>query len=76
MSPIESQDSRFAKHLNKLDGFNQFVCDVATVIVSGNDSFQSVWTTANQIYDRHCSAKVTFMTRSSLDESGRTALSA
>jgi hypothetical protein len=76
MSPIEREDPRFAKQLNKLDLFNQFLCDVASVIVSGNDSFESVWTIANQVYDRHYSAKVTFMTRSGLDESGRTALSA
>ena len=76
MPPIESEDPRFAKQVNKLDRFNQFICDVASVIVSGNDSFESVWNAANQVYDRHCSAKVTFMTRSSLDESGRTALSA
>ena len=76
MPPSEREDPRLARDLNKLDRFNQFICDVATVIVSGNDSFESVWTTANQVYDRHCSAKVRFMTRSSLDQSGRTALSA
>jgi hypothetical protein len=77
MSSIrDHEDPRFAKQLNRLDHFNRFISEIATVIVSGNDDFENVWSIANRVYDRYCSPKVRFMTRPGLDESGRTALSA
>ena len=77
MSPVlANENARFATQLNRLDQFNQFISGIATAIVAGNDDFESVWSIANRVYDRHCSPKVRFMTRPGLDQSGRTALSA
>jgi hypothetical protein len=76
LSIPQHEDARFAKQLNRLDHFNQFISEVATVIVSGNDVFESVFSVANRVCDRYCSPKIRFMSRPDLDESGRTALSA
>ncbi len=77
MTPIRAtEDSRFATQLSRLDHFNQFLSGIATAIVAGNHDFESVWSIANRVYERHCSAKVRFMTNSSLDQSRNSALSA
>lgn len=80
MPPLSAtQDSRLATQLQLLDQFSHFISDIATAIVAttiaGNDEFESVWNIANRVYDRHCSAKVRFLT-GPLDQSGTTALSA
>ena len=77
MSSIpKHEDPRFAKQLQRLEQVNQFVGQIATAVVAGNDDFESVWSVANRVYDRYCSPKVRFMTRPDLDESERAALSA
>jgi hypothetical protein len=77
MSPIRAtEDSRFATQLSRLEHFNQFISGIATAIVAGNHDFESVWSIANRVYDRHCSSKVRFMTSPGLDQSGNAALSA
>ena len=77
MSSIpKHEDPRFAKQLQRLEHVNQFICEIATAVISANDDFESVWSVANRVYDRYCSPKVRFMTRPDLDESERTALSA
>ena len=76
MSFPNCEDPRFGRQFKKLENFNQFISQIATAIVSGNDEFESVWTVANRVYDRYCSPKVTFMPRPDFDESGKAALSA
>jgi hypothetical protein len=71
-----TEDRRFATQLNRLEHFNQFISGIATAIVAGNHDFESVWSIANRVYERHCSAQVEFMTTSGLDHPGETALSA
>lgn len=73
MSP---EDSGFATQLSRLDQFNQFISGIATAIVAGDHDFESVWSIANRVYDRHCSTKVQFITNSGLERSGSTALRA
>jgi hypothetical protein len=76
MSPIvRNEDSQFDRQLNRLNYLNQLISEVASVILQGNDGYETVWNIANRVYDRHCSSKLRFMTRSGLDEP-RTALSA
>ncbi len=76
MSPIaRDEDSRFAKQLNRLDQLNQFIGEIAGVILPGHEGFETVWSIANRVYDRHCTPKLRFMTHPDLDEP-RTALSA
>ena len=76
MSSISNEDPRFAKQLNHLDHFNQFISEIANAIVSGSDQFEDVWSIANRVYDQYCSPKVTFIARPGLDESERTRMSA
>ena len=71
-----TEDSRFSTQLSRLDQFHRFISDTAAAIVPGNNEFESVWSIANRVYDRHCSSKVKFMTNSGLDQSRNTALSA
>ena len=77
MSPIRAtEDSRFANQLNRLEQFNQFISGIGTAIAAGNREFESVWSIANRVYERHCSAKIKFMSDSGFDHSQNTALSA
>ena len=71
-----TEDRRFATQLNRLDHFNQFISGIASAIGAANHDFESVWSIANRVYERHCSAKVRFITNSGLDRSRKTALSA
>jgi hypothetical protein len=76
MSPIvRGEDSRFEKQLNRLNHLNQLISEVASLILPGSEDYETVWSIANRVYDRHCSPKLRFMTHSGLDEP-RTALSA
>jgi len=77
MSPTRTtEDLRFANQLTRLEHFNQFISGIATAIAAGDHDFESVWSIANRVYERHCSAKVRFMTTSGLDQSRNRALSA
>jgi hypothetical protein len=70
-----SEYLRFEKQLKRLEYFNQFIREVAAAILPGKD-FESVWSIANRVYDRHCSSTVRLLARSGTDESTMTALSA
>jgi hypothetical protein len=77
MYPIRAtEDSRFANQLNRLEQFSQFISGIGTAIAAGNHDFESVWSISNRVYERHCSAKVKFMSNSAFDQSRNTALSA
>lgn len=66
------EDPRFAK----LERRRQLIRDVARAILAEHDSFESVWTIANRVYDRHCSAPAGSPNRGHIDDLERTALSA
>lgn len=70
-----SEAHRFAKQLKRLEHFNQFIREVAVAVLPGKD-FESVWSIANRVYDRHCSSTVGFLGRHADGESRMTALSA
>jgi hypothetical protein len=70
-----SEDPSLAKQLRRLEHFNQFIREVTAAVLPGKD-FESVWTIANRVYDRHCSSTVRFLARPGMDESRVTALSA
>jgi hypothetical protein len=77
MTPINvHEDPRYAKQLIRLQHLSQFISEIAAAIVTGNDEFESVWSIANRVYDRHSSPKVAFISRPALNEADRTALSA
>jgi hypothetical protein len=70
-----SEDLRFGTQLKRLEHFHQFICEVAGAVLPSKD-FESVWSIANRVYDRHCSPTVRFLGRPGPDESGMTALRA
>ena len=77
MTPINvHEDPRYAKQLIRLQHLSQFISEIAAAIVTGNDEFESVWSIANRVYDRHSSPNVTFISSPDLDKAERTALSA
>ena len=77
MSPNRAtENTRFAIQLNQLSQVNQFLSEVAAAIVARSDDFENVWSIANRVYERHCPGNIRVMTRSGLDPSQNTALSA
>jgi hypothetical protein len=77
MVRIEREDDpRLEKHLHHLEHMNQLLCQIATAILPGNGTFEKVWSTTNQIYDRYHSTPVRFMSQTDFDASGSRALSA
>jgi hypothetical protein len=46
---------------------------MARVLLANNNGYESVWTIANRVYERHCSQQADRMDRSRFDQ---TALSA
>jgi hypothetical protein len=77
MARIEREaDPRLEKHLHHLDHINQLLCQIATAILPGKGSFENVWSTTNQIYDRYHSTPVRFMSHPEFDASSTPALSA
>jgi hypothetical protein len=69
-------DARFARELNILDHRTEFIREMARVILANNNSFESAWTIANRVYERHCSAQAEWLNRDYSDTPARTALSA
>ena len=50
------EDSRFVTQLDRLDSRNQFIRELARILLSEHEGIESVWNIANRVYDRHCSA--------------------
>ena len=75
MSTIAREDRKFAGQLHRLDHINQFLCEIATAILPGNDAFENVWSTANRVCDQYYSPKVRFMSQPNFGRT-TTALSA
>jgi hypothetical protein len=72
MSNIE--DSRFVTQLNRLDSRNQFIRELARILLSEPEGIESVWNIANRVYDRHCSSRSGSLDRHPFDRPARTAL--
>ena len=70
------EDPRFAKQLDGLNHRNQFIHDLASVILPGHDGFESVWSIANRVYDRHSSPRAGSLNRSRGEQPRIVALSA
>ena len=68
------EDPRFIKQLEVLESRNQFVREVARIVLPERAGFESVWSIANRVYDRHCSPRVGSLNRFCQTET--TALSA
>jgi hypothetical protein len=47
-------EARFSRELNILDRRTEFIREMARVILTHNNGYESVWTIANRVYDRHC----------------------
>ena len=69
------QDPMFAEQSEVLDRRNQFVRALASAILLENYSFETLWSIANRVCDRHCSPRLESR-RYDLDPPERTALSA
>jgi hypothetical protein len=77
MSPnCATENAKFAAKLNHLGQFNDFISGIAAAIVASDQDFESVWSIANRVYDRHASPKLRFINRAGFDQSKTTALSA
>ncbi len=70
------EDSRFVTQLERLDGRNQFIRELARIVLAEREGFESVWSIANRVYDRHCSPQSEAVNRSSFCQPETTALSA
>jgi hypothetical protein len=76
MFRIDREDPSLAKQLQHLEHINQFLCQITTAILLDNQAFESVWSTANEIYDRYHSTQVRLMSHPDFDASGTHALNA
>jgi hypothetical protein len=70
------EDPRFAKLLDGLNRRNQYIRELASVILPQNDGFESVLNLANRVYDRHCSRHAEMLNCHPFEQSEQTALSA
>ena len=66
------EDPRFVKQLDGLNHRNQFIRELASAILPQDSGFESVWSIANRVYDRHCSPRSESLT--AFDRPARTAL--
>ena len=49
------EDARFVKQLDRLEHNNQFIRELARIVLAEREGFESVWCIANRVYDRHSS---------------------
>lgn len=75
------EDPRVVKQLDGLNHRNQFIRELASAILPGNDGFESVLSIANRVYERHsaphqCSPQTGFINRRRPGQPEITALSA
>jgi hypothetical protein len=68
------EDSRFVTQLDRLDSRNQFIRELARILLSEHEGIESVWSIANRVYDRHCSSRSESLDRHPFDRPARTAL--
>jgi hypothetical protein len=68
--------SGFANDLDSLEGRQQFIRELAAVILPAHEGFESVWSVANRVYDRHCSPSAGSFNRRRYERPSGIALSA
>jgi hypothetical protein len=68
------EDARFVKQLDTLENRDQFIRELARIVLAEDKGFESVWTLANRVYDRHRSPQSESLNRFCQTET--TALSA
>ena len=68
-------DPKFTKQLELLERRDQFIHELSTVILPAYPGFESVWSIANRVYDRHCSRPARSLNRCNFEQQAR-ALSA
>lgn len=73
---VNIEEPRLVKQLDILDHRNQFLRELASIILTGHHGFESVWSIANRVYDRHYSPQAGLLNSRGVDCSERTALSA
>jgi hypothetical protein len=71
-----TEDPRFVKQMDMLDHRYQFIREMARIVLPEHEGFESVWSIANRVYDRHCSPHSGSLKRRRFDQPERTALSA
>jgi hypothetical protein len=76
MFRIDREDPSLAKQLHHLEHISQFLRQITSAILLDSQAFESVCSTANEIYDRYHSTQVRFMSHPDFDASGTPALSA
>jgi hypothetical protein len=69
-------DPRFTKQLDSLERRQQFIRELAAVILPARESFESVWSIANRVYDRHSSPSTSSLKRRRYEQPAGAALSA
>jgi hypothetical protein len=69
------EDARFERQLDVLDDRNQFILELSRILLTEDEGFESVWSIANRVYDRHSSPQSS-RKRRRFDQPARTALSA
>ena len=70
------EDTRFVKQLDVLESRNQFMRDLARIVLTEREGFESVWNIANRVYDRHCSPQSEALGSCCFEQPAATALSA
>jgi len=71
-----SDDPRLVTQLDLLDGRNQFIRELARILLAEHEEVESVWSIANRVYDRHSSPQSGSRKCRSFDQPAPTALSA
>jgi hypothetical protein len=70
------EDPRVVTQMDGLNRRNQFIRELAIAILPENRGFESVFSIANRVYDRHCSPRARRSDGVRFDGSRMTALSA
>ena len=68
------EDPRFVTQLDRLEGRNQFIRELARILLSDHEGVESIWNIANRVYDRHCLPQPESIDRHPFDRPARTAL--
>jgi hypothetical protein len=51
------EDTRFVQQLDRLEHRDQFIRELAHIVLAEDEGFESVWSIANRVYERHSSAR-------------------
>ena len=68
------EDPRFVTQFDRLDHRNQFIRELARILLSEHEGVESIWSIANRVYDLHCSPHAESPDHHPLDRPAKTAL--